>query len=312
MKKNQTDVSNIEDQVLSMYAKGMTTRDISSHLKEVYGVDASAEMISHMTDRVLPMAREWQNRPLEKKYLIVFMDAVHFNVRQDNAITKKAVYVAIGTRLSGTKEVLGMWIGGSESAKYWLGVMNEIRNRGVEDIMIVSVDGLRGFCDAISAVFPKAEIQRCIVHRIRYSTKFIYYKDLKQFTDDLKLIYQAPTEDMAMEHLDGLEEKWGKKYPNAINTWRNNWTQLSTYFKYPPEIRKAIYTTNAIENYNRQLRKVTKTRTIFPTDDALFKLLYLAMMDITKKWTGRPANWGMILQQFLIYFPDRLSSGDIE
>ena len=282
VKKNQTDVSNIEDQVLSMYAKGMTTRDISSHLKEVYGVDASAEMISHMTDRVLPMARAWQNRPLEKKYLIVFMDAVHFNVRQDNAITKKAVYVAIGTRLSGTKEVLGMWIGGSESAKYWLGVMNEIRNRGVEDIMIVSVDGLSGFCDAISAVFPKAEIQRCIVHQIRYSTKFIYYKDLKQFTDDLKLIYQATTEDMAMEHLDGLEEKWGKKYPNAINSWRNNWTQLSTYFKYPPEIRKAIYTTNAIENYNRQLRKVTKTRTIFPTDDALFRLLYLAMMDITK------------------------------
>ena len=312
VKKNQTDVSNIEDQVLSMYAKGMTTRDISSHLKEVYGVDASAEMISHMTDRVLPMARAWQNRPLEKKYLIVFMDAVHFNVRQDNAITKKAVYVAIGTRLSGTKEVLGMWIGGSESAKYWLGVMNEIRNRGVEDIMIVSVDGLSGFCDAISAVFPKAEIQRCIVHQIRYSTKFIYYKDLKQFTDDLKLIYQATTEDMAMEHLDGLEEKWGKKYPNAINSWRNNWTQLSTYFKYPPEIRKAIYTTNAIENYNRQLRKVTKTRTIFPTDDALFKLLYLAMMDITKKWTGRPANWGMILQQFLIYFPDRLCPDDIE
>ena len=250
VKKNQTDVSNIEDQVLSMYAKGMTTRDISSHLKEVYGVDASAEMISHMTDRVLPMARAWQNRPLEKKYLIVFMDAVHFNVRQDNAITKKAVYVAIGTRLSGTKEVLGMWIGGSESAKYWLGVMNEIRNRGVEDIMIVSVDGLSGFCDAISAVFPKAEIQRCIVHQIRYSTKFIYYKDLKQFTDDLKLIYQAPTEDMAMEHLDGLEEKWGKKYPNAINSWRNNWTQLSTYFKYPPEIRKAIYTTNAIASVN--------------------------------------------------------------
>lgn len=292
VKKNQTDISDIEDQVLSMYAKGMTTRDISSHLSEVYGVDASAEMISHMTDRILPIAKEWQNRPLECKYAIVFMDAVHFHVREDNRTVKKAVSVAIGTKLNGQREVLGMWVGGNESAKYWLGVLNEIKNRGVEDIMIVSVDGLTGFGDAIHAVFPEAEIQRCIVHQIRYSTKFISYKDIKSFMKDLKLVYKADTEELALSALDELEGSWGKKYPASIASWRNNWPQLSTYFKYPSEIRKLIYTTNLIENFNRQLRKVTKSRTIFLTDDALFKLLYLAMIDITKKWTGKSWDWG--------------------
>ena len=311
IRKNQTDISNIEDQVLSMYAKGMTTRDISDHLKSVYGVDASAEMISHMTDRILPVAKEWQNRPLEKKYAVVFMDAIHFHVRQDNQTVKKAVYIAIGIRLSGSKEVLGMWIGGNESAKYWLGVLNEMKNRGVEDIMIVSVDGLTGFGDAISAVFPKAEIQRCIVHQIRYSTKFISYKDIKPFMKELKQVYQATTEEQALENLDALEENWGKKYPTSIASWRNNWPQLSTYFKYPPEIRKIIYTTNAIENFNRQLRKVTKAKSVFPTDDSLFKSLYLAMMDITKKWTGKSWDWGQTLDQLCIYFEDRISPSDL-
>ena len=306
VKKNQTDISNIEDQVLSMYAKGMTTRDISSHLRDVYGVDASAEMISHMTDRILPIAKEWQNRPLERKYAIVFMDAVHFNVREDNRTIKKAVYVAIGVKLNGTREVLGMWIGGNESAKYWLGVLNEIKNRGVEDIMIVSVDGLTGFGDAIHAVFPLAEIQRCIVHQIRYSTKFISYKDIKAFMADLKRVYKADTEDLALVALDELEEAWGKKYP-----WRNNWAQLSTYFKYPGEIRRLIYTTNSIENFNRQLRKVTKAKTIFPTDDALFKSLYLAMMDATKKWTGKAWDWGQTLDQLCIYFGNRIQPEDL-
>jgi len=311
IRKNQTDISNIEDQVLSMYAKGMTTRDISDHLKSVYGVDASAEMISHMTDRILPIAKEWQNRPLEKKYAVVFMDAIHFHVRQDNQTVKKAVYIAIGIRLSGSKEVLGMWIGGNESAKYWLGVLNEMKNRGVEDIMIVSVDGLTGFGDAISAVFPKAEIQRCIVHQIRYSTKFISYKDIKPFMKELKQVYQAATEEVALENLDSLEENWGKKYPTSIASWRNNWPQLSTYFKYPPEIRKIIYTTNAIENFNRQLRKVTKAKSVFPTDDSLFKSLYLAMMDITKKWTGKSWDWGQTLDQLCIYFEDRIFPSDL-
>ena len=222
VQKNQTDISNIEDQVLSMYAIGMTTRDISSHLRDVYGVDASAEMISHMTDCILPIAKEWQNRPLERKYAIVFMDAVHFNVREDNRTIKKAVYVAIGVKLNGGREVLGMWIGGNESVKYWLSVLNEIKNRGVEDIMIVSVDGLTGFGDAIHAVFPQAEIQRCIVHQIRYSTKFISYKDLKPFMADLKLVYKADTEELALAALDELEETWSKKYPSSIVSWHNN------------------------------------------------------------------------------------------
>ena len=312
VKKNQTDISNIEDQVLSMYAKGMTTRDISTHLLDVYGVDASAEMISHMTDRILPIAKEWQNRPLEKKYAVVFMDAVHFNVREDNRTVKKAVYVAIGIRLSGVKEVLGMWIGGNESAKYWLGVLNEIKNRGVEDIMIVSVDGLTGFVDAIGAVYPQAEVQRCIVHQVRYTTRFVNYKDRKEFVKDMKAVYQSPTEELALEKLDEFDEKWGKKYASSIASWRNNWAQLSTFFKYPEEIRKIIYTTNSIENFNRGLRKVTKSKSIFPTDDALFKSIYLAMMDITKKWSGKAWNWGQTLDQLMIYFGDRISPEDLE
>jgi len=312
VKKNQTDISNIEDQVLSMYAKGMTTRDISDHLKTVYGVDASAEMISKMTDRILPIAKEWQNRPLDRKYAVVFMDAIHYNVRQDNAIVKKAVYIAIGIKLNGSKEVLGMWVGGNESAKYWLGVLNEIKNRGVEDIMIVSVDGLTGFGDAIHAVFPQTEIQRCIVHQIRYSTKFISYKDIKAFMADLKRVYQTTTEEIALQELDKLEEKWGGRYPSSIASWRNNWPQLATYFKYPPELRKIIYTTNSIENFNRQLRKVTKSKTIFPTDDALFKMLYLSMIDITKKWNGKPWEWGKILEQLCIYFEGRITLADID
>ena len=311
VKKHQTDISTIEDQVLSMYAKGMTTRDISKHLQDVYGVDASAEMISHMTDRILPIAREWQNRPLERKYAIVYMDAVHFNVREDNRTVKKAVYVAIGIRVTGQKEVLGMWIGGNESAKYWLGVLNEIKNRGTEDIMIVSVDGLTGFVDAIQAVFPKAEVQRCIVHQIRYSTKFISYKDRKEFVKDLKLVYKADTEEMAVVALDALEDKWGAKYPASVTSWRNNWPQLSVYFKYPPEIRRLIYTTNAIENFNRQLRKVTKAKSVFPTDDALFKILYLAMSEATEKWTGKAWDWGQTLDQLYIYFEGRISPEDI-
>ena len=311
VRKNQRDISNIEDKVLSMYAKGMSTRDISDYLNDIYGAEASAEMISHMTDRILPIAKEWQNRPLARKYAIVFMDAVHFNVRQDGHVVKKAVYVAIGVKLDGTKEVLGLWVGGNESAKYWLGVLTEIKNRGVEDVLIVSVDGLTGFGDAISAVFPKTEIQRCIVRQIRYTTKFVYYKDLKPFMKDLKSIYQAATLSEAEEALDALEENWGEKYPSSVSSWRNNWPQLSTYYKYPKDLRKLIYTTNQIENFNRQLRKVTKNSTIFPTDESLFKMLYLATMDATKKWTGRATSWTSIASQLFIYFEDRIDPSDL-
>ena len=304
--KRKRDVSAIEDKVLAMYAKGMTTRDISAHLKDVYGVDASAEMISHMTDRILPIAKEWQNRPLERKYAIVFMDAVHFHVREDNRTVKKAVYVAIGVKLNGKREVLGMWVGGNESAKYWLSVLNEIKNRGVEDIMIVSVDGLTGFGDAIHAVFPQAEIQRCIVHQIRYSTKFISYKDLKPFMADLKLVYKADTEDLALTALEDLEEKWGKKYPTAIRIWKDNWDVISPFFNFPQEIRTIMYTTNIIEGVNRQFRKVTKTKSTFPSDESLLKLLYLASQNIMKKWTIRYRNWDSIYNQLSIFFDGRI------
>ena len=312
VKKNQTDISNIEDQVLSMYAKGMTTRDISAHLQSIYGVEASSEMISRMTDRILPIAREWQNRPLARKYAIVFMDAVHFHVRQEGKIIKKAVYVAIGTRLDGHREVLGLWIGGNESAKYWADVLNEIRNRGTDDIFIISVDGLTGFADAIGAVYPLAEIQRCIIHQIRYTTKFVSYKDVKSFMKDLKGVYQSATLEMGEKGLETLATNWGEKYPSSVSSWRNNWPQLSTYFKYPPELRRIIYTTNQIENFNRQLRKATKTRTVFPSDDALFKLLYLATLDLTEKWTGRDRDWSKILPQLCIYFKDRVEPADLE
>ena len=306
VKKNQTDISNIEDQVLSMYAKGMTTRDISAHLKDVYGVDASAEMISHMTDRILPIAKEWQNRPLERKYAIVFMDAVHFHVREDNRTVKKAVYVAIGVKLNGKREVLGMWVGGNESAKYWLSVLNEIKNRGVEDIMIVSVDGLTGFPQAIETVFPQTEIQQCVIHQIRNTTKFVSYKDIKPLMTDLKRVYAASTEEIALSELDSFDEKWSEKYPKIAKSWKDNWVNLSTYFKYPEAVRRLIYTTNTIEGFNRHLRKVTKSKTVFPSDDSLLKMLYLAMMDITKKWTGHRQDWGQIHSQLEIFFEERL------
>ena len=313
LKKNQTSISqDIEEKILSMYAKGMTTGDMEAHIQDIYGISVSDSTVSRITDKILPVAKEWQQRPLESIYAVVFLDAIHYHVRSEGQIVKKAVYIAIGVNLDGRKDVLGMWVGENESAKFWATVLNGLKNRGVEDIMIVSVDGLSGFGDAIHAVFPQAEIQRCIVHQIRYSTKFISYKDLKPFMADLKLVYKADTEDLALTALEDLEEKWGKKYPASIGSWRNNWTQLSTYFKYPSEIRKLIYTTNSIENFNRQLRKVTKSKTIFPTDDALFKMLYLAMMDATKKWTGKAWDWGLTLDQLCIYFGDRIQPEDID
>jgi putative transposase len=306
VKKNQVDVSGIEDQILSMYAKGMTNRDIENHINELYGFEASPTLISRITDKIIPLAKDWQSRPLEEIYAIVFMDAIHYNVRKDGAVVKKAAYILIGIDLDGEKDVLGIWIGENESAKFWLGVLTDVKNRGVKDILISSVDGLTGFSEAIRAVFPQTEIQRCIVHQIRNSTKYVSYKDLKAFVADLKEIYQAATEEKALEALLQLEEKWAAKYPHAIKSWKNNWAELSTFFKYPLEIRKIIYTTNSIESYNRQLRKVTKPKSIFPTDDSLFKMLYLATMDITKKWTGRIQNWIQIRAQLNIHFEERI------
>ena len=307
VKKHQNDVSSIEDQVLSMYAKGMSVRDIQTHLNDIYGVEASPALISNITDKIMPVIRDWQSRPLQEVYAVLFLDAIHYKVRQEGQIVNKAAYMIIGIDLDGQKDVLGMWIGESESAKFWLNILNELKNRGVKDILITSVDNLSGFSEAISACFPKTQIQKCIVHQIRNSTRYVSYQDLKKFTTDLKPIYKAISEEKALEELDRFQEKWGKKYPLAIKSWRSNWPELATFFRYPAEIRKIIYTTNIIESYHRQLRKVTKPKSVFPTDDALLKILYLITVDITKKWTGRIQNWGLILAQFSIYFEDRLA-----
>ena len=307
LKKNQTSITqDIEEKILSMYAKGMSTRDIEGHIRDIYGVEVSDTTVSRITDKILPVAKEWQQRPLESIYAVVFMDAIHYHVRSEGQIVKKAVYIAIGINLEGKKDVLGMWVGENESAKYWATVLNNMKNRGIEDIFIVCTDNLTGFDAAIEAVFPKTEHQNCIIHQIRNSTRYVSYKDLKALMADLKAVYAAVDESAALAALDTFAERWDKKYPQISQSWRNNWANLSTYFKYPQELRRLIYTTNAIEGFNRQLRKVTKAKSVFPTDDSLLKMLYLAMMDITRKWTGRRQDWSMIHAQLSIYFADRM------
>jgi len=267
--KYQREITGIEGQILSLYAKGMSNRDIEDHLNNLYGIDVSPSMISKITDKIIPEIREWQSRQLEDVYPIVFMDAIHYSVRKDGVVVKKAVYLAIGIDKRGRKEVLGFWIGENESSKYWLNVLNELKNRGVQDILIMSVDNLKGFSEAISSVFPKTEIQKCVVQQIRNSIRYISYKDAREFTSDLKEMYNAPTLEQAEFKLDELEEKWGKKYMAVINSWRSNWNELTTYFKYDTKIRKLIYTTNPIESLNRQLRKYTKTKSLYPTDGSI-------------------------------------------
>ena len=308
VKKNQTTLTgDIEEKILSMYAKGMTTSDIEAHIQDIYGLECSDSTISRITDKILPVVREWQSRPLEEIYAVVFMDAIHFHVRSEGQIVKKAVYIAIGINMNGLKEVLGMWVGENESAKFRLSVMNGLKNRGLQDILIACVDGLTGFPAAIEAVYPKTEIQQCVIHQIRNTTRFVSYKDIKALMADLKKVYAAIDEQTALAELENFDEKWSNKYPKIAISWRDNWANLSTYFKYPQEVRTLIYTTNAIEGFNRQLRKVTKNKGVFPTDDSLLKMLYLAMMDITKKWTGKRREWGQIHSQLEIFFADRLS-----
>ena len=305
--KHQNTLSqDVEAKIISMYAKGMSTADIEEHITDLYGIEISDSTISRITDKVLPVVKEWQQRPLCEVYSVVFLDAIHFHVRSEGRIVKKAVYIAIGIDMDGFRDVLGMWIGENESAKFWLSVLNDIKNRGINDILIVCVDGLTGFPNAIEAVFPKAEIQHCIIHQIRNTTKFVSYKDIKELMADLKKVYTAPNEETALYELDAFEEKW-HKYPKIAASWKEHWPTLSTYFKYPQEVRTLIYTTNQIENFNRQMRKVTKSKPVFPTDDSLMKILYLAMMDVTKKWTQSRRGWGMIHSQLEIYFADRLN-----
>lgn len=305
--KNQTSISqDMETKIISMYSKGMSTSDIEDHIRDIYGIEISDSTVSRITDKILPEAKEWQQRPLESVYAVVFLDAIHYHVRSEGQIIKKAVYIAIGIGLDGKKDVLGMWVGENESAKFWANVLNSMRNRGVEDILIACTDNLSGFSQAIEAVFPQTDIQNCIIHQLRNSNKYVSYKDLKALMADLKKVYTAVDEKTAMNALYEFAEIWDSKYPKISKSWYDNWANLSTYFKFPQELRKLIYTTNAIEGFNRQLKKVTKAKSVFPTDDSLFKMLYLAMMDITKKWTGRRQDWSRIYAQLAIYYGDRI------
>ncbi len=298
--------SDIENRIISMYAKGMSTRDISDHIKEIYGFDLSAESVSKITETIMEQAKEWQARPLDSVYPFLFLDAVHYSVRTNGKVVKRAAYVILGINLEGKKDVIGIYIGENETSKFWLQVLTDMKSRGVKDVLISSIDGLPGFSDAIKTVFPKAEVQRCIVHQIRNTLGNVPWKDRKSLAQDLKAIYNAPTEEQGFIELERIEEKWGSKYSYALKSWRNNWSELSTFFKYTPEIRKIMYTTNIVESLHMQLRKVSKTKTVFPTDDSLVKILYLATIGVTKKWTVPVRDWVLILGQLQIHFEDRL------
>lgn len=306
VKKYEKTIGPIEQKIISMYAKGMTTRDIQSHVTELYGINISPTLVSNITDKIVHLAEEWQNRPLEKIYSIVFFDAIHYKVRDESRkVTSKAAYTCLAVDMQGHKDLLGLWVGEAEGANFWLNVLTELKNRGVEDIFIACIDGLKSFPEAINTVFPKTEIQLCVIHQIRTTLKYVASKDQKQFMNQLKEVYKAPTEDAALAKLDLLEDNWGKKYSLAIKSWRNNWDNLATFFKYPEEIRTIIYTTNSVEAVHRQFRKVTKNRSLFPNDDALKKMLFLAYRDLSKKWTMQIRNWAIVLSNFSIYFKDR-------
>lgn len=309
-KYQNTVTQDMEEKIISMYAKGMTTGDIEAHLKELYDLDISDSTISRITDKIMPLVKEWQERPLQEIYAVVYMDAIHYHVRSEGRIVKRAVYIALGIDMDGKKDVIGMYVGENEGAKFWLSIINGLKNRGVQDILIACVDGLNGFPQAIEAVYPKTEIQQCIIHQIRNTTNYVSYKDLKKLMADLKMVYAAPDEAAALEELESFGKKWNSKYPKIYKSWSERWATLSTYFKYPNEVRKLIYTTNAIEGFNRQLRKVTKSKTVFPSDDSLLKMLYLTTMDITKKWTGRRRDWSQIRAQLEIYFEERLEKAE--
>ncbi len=306
VKKYETVCNELDKKIIGLYARGMSVDDIKSEIDELYGIDISPAMISKITDKVMETAIAWQNRPLDPIYPIAYMDAIHFKVREEHQIVSKAAYICMALDMKGHKDILGIWIGEQEGAKFWLSVCNDLKNRGVKDILIACMDGLKGLPDAIKAVFPHVDIQNCIVHQIRNSIKYIASKDMKAFLKDLKQVYQAANEQMALKALESLESKWGNKYQIVLQSWTSNWDNLSTYFDFPPEIRKIIYTTNALEGFNRQLRKFTKVRTSFPTDDSLRKSLYLATEQIMAKWTSPSQNWHGTLAQLSIMFGDRL------
>lgn len=307
VKKRQTVLNeSLDNKILSLYALGMSYEAIGDHLTEMYGLEVSPAKISQITDRLIPVITEWRNRPLETVYPIVFLDAMHFKVRVDGKVSSKAFYSVLGVNKSGVKDILGLYLSENEGAHFWLGVLNDLRARGVEDILIASIDGLKGFPEAIATVFPKTEIQLCVVHQIRNSLKYIVSKDQKAFMVDLKLVYQATSKDLAEHHLLELDEKWGKKYPAVIKSWNANWEALSQYFKYPEALRRIIYTTNIVEGFHRQVRKYTKNKGAFTSENALLKLIYCACQKILEKWNQPMHNWALIASQLQIFFDGRL------
>ena len=304
--KGQTRFAGFDDKIISLYARGMTTREIQGHLEEIYGVDVSPGLISNVTNAIADEVKIWQNRPLDALYPIVYMDAVQVKVRDNGHISNKAVYLALGITMDGIKEVLGMWVSENEGSKFWLQVVTELQNRGVQDIFIACVDGLKGFPEAIETVFPRTQVQLCIVHMLRHSFKYVSWKQRKEVAADLKTIYQAPTVEQAEMNLSEFESKWDKTHPSISQSWRRNWERITPFFSYPADIRKVIYTTNAIESLNMSLRKVTKNRGSFPNDAAMFKLLYLALNNNAKKWTLPIRDWKAALNRFSILFEDRM------
>ena len=307
VKKHQTHMSDqIEQKILSLYALGNSYTQISEHLKEIYGIGFSTAAISAVTDKIIPLLKEWQQRPLETLYPFVWLDAIHYKVKENGRYVSKAVYTILGVKLDGKKEVLGLYLSESEGANFWLQVLTDLNNRGVKDILIASVDGLMGFPEAINAIFPKTEVQLCVVHQIRNSLKYVASKNQKEFAKDLKLVYGAVSKEAAETELDRLEEKWGGKYPIVINSWRNKWENLSNYFKYPEDIRRIVYTTNIIESVHRQFRKLTKTKGAFPNENSLLKLLYMGIQNAQKKWTMPIRNWSLTISQLAIFFEGRL------
>lgn len=307
IKKRETVLAdNLQDKIIGLYGLGMSLRDISSHIKEMYDTDISHTLLSQITDRIIPEVKAWQNRPLESVYCIVWLDAMHYKVRSEGKVEHRALYNVLGINASGMKEVLGMYVSESEGANFWLQVLSDMHNRGLKDILIACTDNLKGFSEAIQSIYPKSEIQSCIVHQIRNSLKYVASKDQKEFMGDLKGVYRADTKDLAEMELEKLSEKWKYKYPIVIQSWERNWGKLTTYFQYTAPIRKLIYTTNAVEGYHRQIRKVTKTKGAFTSDMALLKLVYLATRNIEKKWTSPLQNWSLTVQQLAIKFGDRV------
>lgn len=306
VKKRQKDISDIDQKIISMYAKGMTTRQISETIEDIYGFETSEGFISDVTDKILPQIEDWQNRPLDEVYPILYIDAIHYSVRDEGVIKKLAAYVILGITVEGRKDVLTITVGANESSKYWLSVLNELKNRGVQDIMIICADGLTGIKEAIGTAFPNTEYQRCIVHQVRNTLKYVPDRDRKLFATDLKTIYHAPTEEKAREALDRVNEKWTPKYPNAMKRWYDNWDAVSPIFKFSPTVRKVIYTTNAIESLNSTYRKLNRQRSVFPSDTALLKALYLATFEATKKWTQTIRNWGAVYGELCIMYEGRL------